>query len=96
MSICRLRRAAAILDYKIRAIDRKQEVPHDGPMCDLLWSDPDGECDFCSNPVLVFFSTILYGPVGSFCVCVSSFVPFLSDMSTRLLAFRMFFYKRTL
>ncbi|CCM00290.1 uncharacterized protein FIBRA_02320 [Fibroporia radiculosa] len=28
---------------QIRAIDRKQEVPHDGPMCDLLWSDPDGE-----------------------------------------------------
>ncbi|KAF7297609.1 Serine/threonine-protein phosphatase [Mycena kentingensis (nom. inval.)] len=26
---------------QIRAIDRKQEVPHDGPMCDLLWSDPD-------------------------------------------------------
>lgn len=26
---------------EIRAIDRKQEVPHDGPMCDLLWSDPD-------------------------------------------------------
>ena len=25
---------------QIRAIDRKQEVPHDGPMCDLLWSDP--------------------------------------------------------
>jgi serine/threonine-protein phosphatase 4 catalytic subunit len=25
----------------IKAIDRKQEVPHDGPMCDLLWSDPD-------------------------------------------------------
>lgn len=24
-------------------IDRKQEVPHEGPMCDLLWSDPDGE-----------------------------------------------------
>ncbi len=22
-------------------IDRKQEVPNDGPMCDLLWSDPD-------------------------------------------------------
>eukprot|EP01062_Namystynia_karyoxenos_P000897 TRINITY_DN1031_c0_g1_i1.p1 TRINITY_DN1031_c0_g1~~TRINITY_DN1031_c0_g1_i1.p1 ORF type:complete len:332 (+),score=69.76 TRINITY_DN1031_c0_g1_i1:77-997(+) len=25
----------------IRTIDRKQEVPHDGPMCDLLWSDPE-------------------------------------------------------
>ncbi|KAF8991516.1 Metallo-dependent phosphatase-like protein [Cyathus striatus] len=25
----------------IRTIDRKQEVPHDGLMCDLLWSDPD-------------------------------------------------------
>ncbi|XP_049849052.1 serine/threonine-protein phosphatase 4 catalytic subunit-like isoform X2 [Schistocerca gregaria] len=26
---------------QILAIDRKQEVPHEGPMCDLLWSDPD-------------------------------------------------------
>lgn len=26
---------------QIRVIDRKQEVPHDGPMCDLLWSDPE-------------------------------------------------------
>ncbi|KAH7830714.1 putative Serine/threonine-protein phosphatase PP2A-2 catalytic subunit [Monocercomonoides exilis] len=26
---------------QIRVIDRKQEVPHDGSMCDLLWSDPD-------------------------------------------------------
>lgn len=26
---------------QIKAIDRKQEVPHDGAMCDLLWSDPD-------------------------------------------------------
>eukprot|EP00800_Vazella_pourtalesii_P016077 TRINITY_DN450_c0_g2_i1.p1 TRINITY_DN450_c0_g2~~TRINITY_DN450_c0_g2_i1.p1 ORF type:complete len:309 (-),score=79.30 TRINITY_DN450_c0_g2_i1:195-1121(-) len=26
---------------QIRLIDRKQEVPHDGPMCDLLWSDPE-------------------------------------------------------
>ncbi|KAK9897262.1 serine/threonine protein phosphatase [Cystobasidium minutum MCA 4210] len=26
---------------QIRLLDRKQEVPHDGAMCDLLWSDPD-------------------------------------------------------
>lgn len=26
---------------KIRLLDRKQEVPHEGAMCDLLWSDPD-------------------------------------------------------
>lgn len=33
---------------QIRTIDRKQEVPHDGPMCDLLWSDPEGiHMNFC-------------------------------------------------
>lgn len=26
---------------QIRAIGRKQEVPHDGPMADLVWSDPE-------------------------------------------------------
>lgn len=37
---------------QIRTIDRKQEVPHDGPMCDLLWSDPEGESFYN----FVFFS----------------------------------------
>lgn len=32
--------AISTLD-QICTIDRKQEVPHDGPMCDLMWSDPD-------------------------------------------------------
>ncbi|KAI5674123.1 hypothetical protein M9H77_14487 [Catharanthus roseus] len=32
--------AISTLD-QIRIIDRKQEVPHDGAMCDLLWSDPE-------------------------------------------------------
>ncbi|KAF5949452.1 hypothetical protein HYC85_011445 [Camellia sinensis] len=30
---------------QIRSIDRKQEVPHDGAMCDLLWSDPEDIVD---------------------------------------------------
>ncbi|KAG5546611.1 hypothetical protein RHGRI_018706 [Rhododendron griersonianum] len=29
----------------IRTIDRKQEVPHDGAMCDLMWSDPEDIVD---------------------------------------------------
>ena len=29
------------MSTQIRVIDRKQEVPHDGAMCDLMWSDPE-------------------------------------------------------
>lgn len=39
---------------QIRIIDRKQEVPHDGPMCDLLWSDPDETLDVSSNGLDMF------------------------------------------
>ena len=35
---------------QIRSIDRKQEVPHDGAMCDLLWSDPDEIPGWGSSP----------------------------------------------
>ena len=33
---------AMLMLGQIRLIDRKIEVPHEGPMCDLLWSDPEG------------------------------------------------------
>lgn len=35
---------------EIRCLDRKQEVPHEGPMCDLLWSDPEEMQGWGSSP----------------------------------------------
>eukprot|EP00331_Platyophrya_macrostoma_P032118 CAMPEP_0176443552 /NCGR_PEP_ID=MMETSP0127-20121128/22505_1 /TAXON_ID=938130 /ORGANISM="Platyophrya macrostoma, Strain WH" /LENGTH=314 /DNA_ID=CAMNT_0017828831 /DNA_START=43 /DNA_END=987 /DNA_ORIENTATION=- len=37
------------LDH-IRSLDRIQEVPHEGPMCDLLWSDPDDRSGWGISP----------------------------------------------
>ena len=34
----------------IRQLDRHQEVPHEGPMCDLLWSDPDDRAGWGVSP----------------------------------------------
>jgi diadenosine tetraphosphatase ApaH/serine/threonine PP2A family protein phosphatase len=34
----------------VRSLDRAQEVPHEGPMCDLLWSDPDDRCGWGISP----------------------------------------------
>lgn len=34
----------------IRAINRIQEVPHEGGMCDLLWSDPEERKGWGSSP----------------------------------------------
>jgi len=40
------------IDYldNVRALDRVQEVPHEGPMCDLLWSDPDERSGWGISP----------------------------------------------
>ena len=48
---------------QIRSIDRKQEVPHDGPMCDLLWSDPEGSCS-------TWFTVCVCCVLCYLCLCV--------------------------
>lgn len=35
---------------EIKTIDRKQEVPHDGAMCDLMWSDPEEIAGWSMSP----------------------------------------------
>jgi len=35
---------------EIRKLERIQEVPHEGPMCDLLWSDPDERSGWGISP----------------------------------------------
>lgn len=35
---------------QIKGIDRIVEVPHEGPMCDLLWSDPDDRAGWGISP----------------------------------------------
>lgn len=35
---------------QIMEYDRVQEVPHEGPMCDLLWSDPDDRTGWGISP----------------------------------------------
>ena len=34
----------------VRQLDRFQEIPHEGPMCDLLWSDPDDRTGWGISP----------------------------------------------
>ena len=35
---------------EIRQLNRKQEVPHEGAMCDLLWSDPEERDGWAPSP----------------------------------------------
>merc|ERR1711953_644606 len=53
------------LDH-IRALDRLQEVPHEGPMCDLLWSDPDDRGGWGISPrgAGYTFGQVTFAPVN--------------------------------
>ncbi|VDP74550.1 unnamed protein product [Schistosoma curassoni] len=35
---------------QIRTIDRHMEIPHEGPFCDILWSDPDDVAQWAVSP----------------------------------------------
>lgn len=35
---------------QVRSIDRVQEIPHEGPICDLIWSDPDDHVGWGISP----------------------------------------------
>ncbi|KAH8512395.1 hypothetical protein H0E87_005871 [Populus deltoides] len=52
----------------IRNFDRVQEVPHEGPMCDLLWSDPDDRCGWGISPrgAGYTFGQVIYSPYSFF------------------------------
>ena len=51
----------------VRKIDRFQEVPHEGPVCDLVWSDPDDRTGWGMSPRgagYTFGQDITAGPRG--------------------------------
>ena len=37
------------LPFQVQQLPR-EEIPHEGPMCDLLWSDPDDRCGWGISP----------------------------------------------
>ncbi|KAG6530630.1 hypothetical protein ZIOFF_012871 [Zingiber officinale] len=64
----------------IRSFDRVQEVPHEGPMCDLLWSDPDDRCGWGISPRgagYTFGQVCSPGLFNFLCFAVESILSFL-------------------
>lgn len=51
-----------------RDLDRVQEVPHEGPMCDLVWSDPD------DRSVQTWFHLLFVGSIRVHCVIAGNLV----------------------
>lgn len=47
------------LDH-IRSLDRVQEIPLDGPMCDLMWSDPDERNGWGISPRMLLYGEYLF------------------------------------
>ncbi len=41
------------------------QVPHEGPMCDLLWSDPDDRCGWGISPRGAGYTFGQVGPLSS-------------------------------
>jgi hypothetical protein len=74
------------LDH-IRDLDRVQEVPHEGPMCDLLWSDPDDRCGWGISPRGAGYT---FGQVSTASVM---FVPLWIDSDLSVIAARAQLFK---
>ena len=65
----------------IRNFDRVQEVPHEGPMCDLLWSDPDDRCGWGISPRGAGYT---FGQVCSISFLLFLLFSYLSSSTTKV------------
>lgn len=58
-------------------------MPHEGPMCDLLWSDPDDRCGWGISPRGAGYTfgqvcpPTLILSLGKFCIYLTGRIPFI-------------------